>query len=442
MRPINPQSGTLNTRKISLDETGSATVLSLFMFVIMAMVGAAALDYSNLIASRTQLQVAADLAAHGALYSRETNDEMTAKAEAIELASFGMPHSRFGDILNVGDISFGTWDYDTQIFTKTHHSRQAVMVTTSRLASKLNSVESYLFKLVGIDRFDVVTSAVYTTYRPACFREGFVADGIVDIQSNNNYLNGFCIHSNTYVSVNQNNTYEAGTIVSMPDMTQIDLPASGFDKNAGLEEALRSAVYRLRIINRIDDLIAGLVSADPLYTPDYITSNLVVPLAGKKFDETDFVPGRIYQLNCSGSGKATITGNSPIREIVLVSNCEIKFGQGTVLEDVVMATTNTSAKSFNAPSSLQVGRDDGCAEGGGAQLITKGGMNFASDLRIFGGQLLAEGDIQFSANANGVEGASLITGGTISGTSNMNMGFCNGAGMEDNFEANYFRLAG
>ena len=64
----------------------------------------------------------------------------------------------------------------------------------------------------------------------------------------------------------------------------------------------------------------------------------------------------------------------------------------------------------------------------------------AADLRVYGGQIIALGDITFSANANGIQGASLISGQEISGTSNMDMGFC-GTGMEGNYEAPYFRLA-
>jgi hypothetical protein len=37
---------------------------------------------------------------------------------------------------------------------------------------------------------------------------------------------------------------------------------------------------------------------------------------------------------------------------------------------------------------------------------------------------IAKGDVSFAANANGIEGASIIAGGQISGTSNMTMGFC------------------
>ena len=63
-----------------------------------------------------------------------------------------------------------------------------------------------------------------------------------------------------------------------------------------------------------------------------------------------------------------------------------------------------------------------------------------SDLRFYGGQVIARLNVDFSANSGGIEGASIISGSTISGTSNMTMGFC-GTGMEDNFAVPYFRLA-
>jgi len=428
--------------RFTRDEDGAVLLLALFLFIVSGMVGALALDYSRLVAARTQLQVSADLAAHAALYHREFESVQDAKTRAIEAVSYGMPESKFGEVLAPTDIHFGTWDYDEQEFTIDETSRKAVLVTSSRISDKLNSVESFLFRLVGRNEFDVVTQAVYTTYRPACLREGFVAEGIVDLQSNNSFVNGFCIHSNTHVSINQNNTFEPGTIVSMPDENDIDLPNSGFDKNAGLEEALRSAKIRLRIVNRIEDLIDGLATSDPFYTPSYIVDATPVYVNGKNnMDETDFVVGRINILNCGGNPKATLSPSAPLTSLVIVTNCNVQFSQGTHLEDVVIATTSTSSRSFSAPSSLFVGLDDDCAEGGGAQLVTMGGMNFASNLHLFGGQLLAVEDIEFSANANGVEGASMVSGATISGTSNMSMGFCNGSGMEDNFEADYFRMA-
>ncbi|WP_375263250.1 TadE/TadG family type IV pilus assembly protein [Palleronia sp.] len=420
-------------------QEGSVTFMSLLFFVALGMIGGLALDFTSVIAARTQLQVAADVAAHGALYHRETYDADQSKAKAIELAQAGMPSGKFGDVLTTEDISFGYWDYDDQVFSIDETSRSAVLVTTSRSRSRSNSVSTYLLRWAGIYDFDVVTQAVFVAYRPACFREGFVAEEVVDIQSNNSLSKGFCIHSNTYVSVNQNNTYEPGTVVSMPDENDIDLPKSGFDKNAGLEEALHSAAYRMRIISDIEPLIHALSTGDENVLPDYITNPSPLHLSGGNFSEVDFPEGRIYFLGCNQNTR--ISGAAPIARVVIIADCEVSFGQGTILEDVVIANASTSLKSFNAPSSFQIGRDDSCSEGGGAQLITRGGVSFASGLRLYGGQILAERAVQFSANADGVEGASVVSGETIDGTSNTTMGFCNGSGMEDNFEADYFRLA-
>ena len=49
----------------------------------------------------------------------------------------------------------------------------------------------------------------------------------------------------------------------------------------GLQAALREGVYRLRILNRIDAIIDGLESGDPLFTPDYITSTAPLTLPNK-----------------------------------------------------------------------------------------------------------------------------------------------------------------
>lgn len=134
-----------------------------------------------------------------------------------------------------------------------------------------------------------------------------------------------------------------------------------------------------------------------------------------------------------------IKNDTVIQNTTIVTNCAIKFGQGTILENTVIATTNTGSKSIDSPSSLQIGRNDNCATGGGAQILTMGGVSLAADMRMYGGQIIAKNNVSFAANADGIEGGSIISGGEISGTSNTTMGFC-GDGMEDSFRADYFRL--
>ena len=421
------------------NEEGGMAIFGLFIFATMATVGAVGLDVAHLITARTQLQVAADLVAHAAIYNRDTMNAVDAKQAALRIVYAGMPTNQYGSVLSTQDITFGTYDPDTGVFTESALSRSAVQVSTERAATSDNPVASMLFQFVGIDDWDVRASAVFTTFRPMCFREGFVADGVVDLQSNNGYSNGFCIHSNEYVSMNSNNSFEAGTVVSMPNTADLDLPQSGFQTNLGLQAALRSGTYRMRILNRIDRLIAEIGTYGSASMPSYITSSTIERRTGSRFNATNFVPGRIHRITCSGA-RVTIEAGTILRNVVVIVPCEIRLGSGVILEDVVMVSTATGANSISSPSGLQVGRDDNCAVGGGAQIVTKGGMSFPADLRMFGGQLIALGDISFAANANGIEGASMVAGGQISGTSNMAMGFC-GAGMEGNFEAEYFRLA-
>ena len=431
---------TLMTEFFVKSSEGGITVLAISFLILALMVGGLAIDVSNLMTARTQLQIAADSTAHAALLEREFKTEADAKVSALALLQRNMPSSQFGDLLTTNEIEFGLWDAVSETFTPVSGEKSAVRVQPKRMADSGNGVATFLLGLIGIDEWNLRVRAVFVTYNPTCFKEGFVAKGVVDLQSNNSYTNGFCIHSNQYVSLNSNNYFEPGTVVSMPNPDDIQLPNSGYKTNVGLQSALRKGSFYIRIIEQVDAVIAGLEDFNSDYMPNYITSTAIITLDPKNaINQTVLVSGRLHKLTCPNGGRANVSAGTLFSQIVLVTNCELKLGNGVVLEDAIIATTNTSANSLNAASSIQVGRNDGCASGGGAQLVSMGGMSFPANLMVYGGQLLAKGDISFAANANGVEGASFVSGGVISGTSNMAMGFC-GAGMEDNIVAEYFRL--
>ena len=62
------------------------------------------------------------------------------------------------------------------------------------------------------------------------------------------------------------------------------------------------------------------------------------------------------------------------------------------------------------------------------QLILYGGFSAASGLQIYTSQILAHGDVSFTAQANGVRGASIISKGEIDGTSLTDMSACPNTG--------------
>ncbi len=241
-------------------EDGAMSVVNLFFILAVGMLSGVAIDVSNLMSARTQLQTAADAAAHAALVEREWHDMETSRETAMQILQANMPTSVYGDVLDEEAIQFGEYDRATKVFTPDEDSRDAVMVETSRLSSNGNPVGTFLLHLVGLTQWDVKRQSVFETFFPTCLMEGFVAQGVVDIQSNNSYFNGFCIHSNSHVEINQNNFFEAGTIVSMPDTDDLVVPNDGLseEKNEGLEKALREGRWFIKILDRLDRVRQGV----------------------------------------------------------------------------------------------------------------------------------------------------------------------------------------
>jgi hypothetical protein len=456
------------------DETGAMTGAGLIFVAMFLAIGGLAVDVSNAISQRTQLQMTADATAHAALYTRNYTLNATAgeaRTAAMSIGDVNMPQSFYGEVLTRQDIEFGFWDAASRTFRPDETSREAVRVRTHRDEAGDNPVGTFLLKFAGFDAFTVRTDSIFETYLPDCLREGFVAEHEVDIQSNNTYRNGFCIHSNDVVSMNNNNYFEAGTVVSMPDSTRLDMPPSGTTSNEGLIQALRYGAFQIRLVNAL-----SLVPAAPFSTGseamwsfiqlatqdgqlDYLTgaprqitivngrpapssaSNNSVQAGRDLLDRNGALALRTNAVNylyCSSSS-TQLQIRQALTNVVMITNCQVSFGSGGALENGLIATLSTSRSSISGASDTRIGRIDDCAPGGGAQLISLGGMNFASGISIHGGQLLALQEIAFAANGDGLRGTSIISGDTVSGTSNMQMGLC-GTGMEDNLSLDYFRM--
>ncbi len=441
------------------DEAGGITALSLQMFLATLVIGGLAVDFGSGVATKTQLQVAGDAAAHAAVYTREYHTADEAKTKALQVAAANMPAGKYGNVLTADDIQFGDWDRDKQVFTANPKSRNAVLVATKRHKNRGNGVGTYMLGLVGYDELDVTSGTVFETYYPMCFREGFVAQDRVEVQSGSHYGAGFCIHSQNYVKASSNNQFDPGTVVSMPDKSDVELPNSGFATNTGLEAALRDGSYKIRILNRINDIYTGLMdpkhstfgvmtptmpNGDPNeYYRSYIKKFQVINLNYKMDAEGGtFTQNRIHEVRCK-QDKWTydLKPGTDLRNAVLITDCRLTIHSGARIEDAVIFVDNADDTAVRAPAAVVIGKDDNCAEGGDVQIVTRGSVSFASDASIYGSQIIAAKDISLTASADGLEGVSLVAGGILDVTSNGGYGFCGGAGMNNNYEAAYFRLA-
>lgn len=436
------------------EEDAGITVLSLFLFIGMLMAAGLAVDINNMVQSRTQLQGAADAAGHAALYWRWRNPENDAKAKGVEVARLNMPQARYGEVLSTADIEFGYWDpinFPADPF-RSHPTRQtAVKVTARRRAANDNAISTFLMHFIGKDMIEVNTVSVWDSADGFCppkadgsRGEGFYARGVIDIQSNNTYRDGFCIHSSgAWVELQQGGYFEDGVTVSMPDEANVVLPSSGLDpsKNPGLQEALESQTMDLdAFFNNLTNLIADYQDpysnvnssriTDMVVNSDKINANLTT---------ADFVENAVNVLDCK-SKTLTIDNNVVIRNAVIITPCEVKFNSGAAIENAVLITTDTSDKAVSAPSGLRIGSNTYCSDGSGsATIISMGNFTVASGLEVYGSTVIARDDLNFTANADGLAGMQMYAGDRIDATSNGDMGFCD-FGPPDEFLIPVFRM--
>ena len=459
-------------------EEGGISILNLYFLMATAIFGGVAIDVANLVAAKNQLQVAADVASHAAIMSLKAGEDVdTSKETALEYARMNMPAGRYGEVLRLENIHFGSYFYSTGSFQIDDTRSEAVWVSTDRLLENANPVGSFLLRLVGFNTFDVRTPAVFVNGDAPCIGAGFYAEGRVDMQSNNQFLDGFCIRSNSRVELNQNNFFEQipndemdnDVIVSMPRLSDLIIPGgaldpraldprspepgtSGFRQNEGLWEARRDGRSKFEFDPFIDEVVTGVLSSGTDHTRSFIDDSNALEIVnvtssasngngngggnGKKnsgaspisptncttFSVACLVPRAIHRVNCVGDDLAIPA--ETFSNVVVITDCNLKFANGAVVINATFITESTHASSISAPQGLQLGDDDGCDEGGGAQLITYGGMKTASKLSLFGSQIIAAGDVNFAAQADGFFGASVIAGGEIDGTSNSTFHGC------------------
>ena len=207
----------------------------------------------------------------------------------------------------------------------------------------------------------------------------------------------------------------------MPDENDLVVPASGMNetKNAGLAAALRSDELALdTVFSGIAATVASFSNPASGVQPDYVTvGTRQVPTFSGDLRNSDLIPNAVNEISCGGSGTLNIAKDEIIRDVVIYTDCDVFFRKDSAMEDAVLVTTSASAQSVKAPSGFRLGVDDGCVPGGGAQIVTMGGVQAASKLQVYGSQIVASGDVQAAAQSNGFQGLSFIVNGRIDATS-------------------------
>ena len=429
------------------DQDGVATVWSLSWFMLLAGVAGLAIDSTDGLRNKTMLQATADAAALAGVI--DLPDEAGARASAVAYAQYNMAPEIHGKVLDAGDVHVGAWDPDTRSLDTSAADPDTVLVTTWRGEKNVNPVPVTFLKIIGLDAWNVQARAAAQRFIPECLREGLISRKMIDMSSNNHFTNEICVHGQKGQNIQSNNTFDPGVTVGMYDLDTLELPASGFDTNAGLRDAVREQSLDPRMVDQIDEIIAGVLALDPAYTPGYIDLSKPVIETKPNFNFNDVSPHRVYYVQCKPNQNLVIPANSVIQHIVLIADCQITIGGHAQIMNSFIASRsggttgsgqlNRGDANITTAAGVQLGTPDKCAAGGGAQLFSNATIATSSSTKIDGVQLVANGEIALGAETQGIRGISAQAGGDITMTSNNMFGLCQG-GVPDFFTAWYYRL--
>ena len=473
------------------DELGGGTIMGLLWFMLLVGITGMAVDTTNGFRNRTMLQATADAAVLAAVI--DLPDEAAALASAVASSQANMPDELYGPVLVAGDVEIGAWRVAVRDFEEGEVVVDAldpagglfpdsVRVTLHQTAANANAVPVNFLRIMGLQSWDVNVEAVAQRYLPDCLTDGLVARGIVDISSNNGFINEICIHGQQGVEMQNHNDYELGVNVSMPDLDyQLVIPTGGMESNPGLLEAVREQSFEPRMVNHVNEIMADILALEDYVMPSYIDTSggegggfrlcigmdcvwisdgtggtpLTVEVRDEKWDFADAAPGNVYHIQCSNNKTVGIPNGTELWEVVIVADCLIGVGSGVFLHDMVLASAAGVIKDgkkdkstyeaglakhiITFSSGVQLGAVDNCQPGGGVLILANASIHFSSTTGYDGVQIVASGDVDLGARDMGINGINVQAGGDISLTRNNMFGLCSG-GAPNLQTVAYYRL--
>jgi len=431
------------------DERGGGTVFGLLWFALMVGICGLAVDITNGFRSRTALQATVDSVTLAAAI--DLPDPGAVTASAVSYATDNLDAEINGSVLSPADVIIGKWDEATRTLDTSSAEPDAVMATVRQTEDNSNPVPVNFLRIIGLMTWDVQAMAVAQRFIPECLNDGLVARGIVDISSNNDFVNNICVHGQKGVHMQNHNYYELGVAVSMPDPdSMLVIPSVGMASNPGLPQALREDILDPRMVNHTDEIMAEFLDRTSPIIPAYINTNLPVLEIDEKFNLANAQPGRIYSVICAPNKNVMIPANSTVTDVIVIAECEIMVAAGATVKNVVLGSRSggnpgqgqgggVSSANIGVAANVQLGEPDNCTQGGGVQLFSNATIHISSSAALDGVQMVARGDVELGARDQGVNGISVQTGGNITLTSNNMFGLCSG-GAPNLFTVPYYRL--
>lgn len=162
-------------------------------------------------------------------------------------------------------------------------------------------------------------------------------------------------------------------------------------------------------------LVDSNADGTPLKATDF--SNLLAQAAADSTVLAD-MSGKIYKVDCSGGGNdKTINLNQEITlsSIAVVSNeCRMSLSSNITIASSLLITNHSGSNAtIQGSNGVTIGSGT-CATGTGSKIMARGDIDFASDMTSIRSQIVSkEGDVQYAAKSDGMDGTTVHAGGNI-----------------------------
>jgi len=421
---------------LSSNDTGGITLWMLMWFFLFAGFTGLAVDLSNVYRNRAMLQVAADVASHaGVVAMIEEKGDGLVVSDAVAAGAKIRGFAGSTAPIDETNVELGYWNPTAGTFSA-GGLKNAVRVTASLDQAGGNPVATFFLGIMQIDSFDVTVNSVSYVAYPPCANNGIISNEATTLTSNVDFGEGMCIHGEQIISTNNNITFGEGSVISTPDIRSaaeggnLEVPTGNLayiQSHAKPGSMIPLAAREDNVRERWRDLLSIIQSPENVELYKRVTHGNSKPTSWDI--QADLDAGyRYFYLTCSNSqNRFEFPTDSAFKlvDAVIVSTCELRSQGSVYMKDVVLGVDNTSADSIflNGKSEVTSGVTD-CADAGSLIAFTTGGMKFTADTSFANLELLASGDISYTAGGDTNYNISIQAWGSTTMTANGSFGNC------------------
>ena len=457
-------------------EDGGVTAFGIFTFGLMMLTVGLAIDVTNAYRHKALLQVTADSAAQAGIVALARGQEADIIRDAAEaMIERNMPEASYGPLITDPSTELQVLHYDpatAEIFrADTDYPANAVVVRLQRSAATGNPLPTFLMGMAGQDAWSLAATsvAVLVPTQRCSNAEGIIARGSLELGVAPEIGVGFCLHSQTAITLSAGTRTTGPLRISLPDPTHC---AGACDPARALERS-HPNTYPMAlnlVMPQTRDHVARLAMgfADPAVTlpeetgffatrpvdgdaealrevgisTDRIRAGDVVRMTALQFSQLRERPaGLVYDVRCDTEESdprpvwertVTLIGDGyglTLRDLVLVTDCAIEMDGAARIEGVLILMTGPGEARIVALPGATLGDPEAkCDPARRVRLMAVGDMALPAGIARSNVSAVAGGDIRLESDPDqwlaAHNGLVLHAGGRVSAEGKHSFAFC------------------